>query len=212
MILPGLPSSISCETATPDCSHDILLTEEISLAEKISSISRKQQFFIGRVAAHLAIKKLGLETNIPILRTDNKTPLWPSNILGSISHTDTLALAAVAKKEKMLTIGVDIEALYKADISLCNRIATENEKTCADNNPEKILQLFSAKEAIYKAVSPISSVTPGFKDVELAVTGDSIQVTAIAGRGLEIKALLESLSILCFKKDDHIMSFCWKEN
>ena len=58
--------------------------------------------------SHRALQTLQKEI-VPILKGRDGEPIWPFDIVGSISHKDAIAVAAVGKKKRYKGIGVDIE-------------------------------------------------------------------------------------------------------
>ncbi|MBN8547892.1 MAG: 4'-phosphopantetheinyl transferase superfamily protein [Deltaproteobacteria bacterium] len=118
----------------------------------------------GRQAAHAALTTLGKDDGTPILRQADRSPLWPTGVVGSISHARrsgrTLAVAAVGASARCLSIGVDVEDLQRSmGESLVRRVCTPTEMVWIDAVPEqrlrRALSIFSAKEALFKAFAPI---------------------------------------------------------
>lgn len=86
---------------------------------------RQREFAAGRIAAKRAMARLGFAAS-PLLSGHDRVPVWPDGIVGSISHTTHLCLAALAKRDDgFAAIGVDLEdeiALPEADIEMvCRR-------------------------------------------------------------------------------------------
>lgn len=133
--------------------------------------TRKNLFIAGRAAAHRAIAQLGVTFNDLIDIGDNREPCWPTDLTGSISHTDQIAVAAIARRSDYRAIGVDIEdtsRVFKYDISA--KICCESEREWIHAEGEASLRtvaLFSAKEAVFKALHPIVKSYISFLDVVL---------------------------------------------
>lgn len=71
---------------------------------------RQAEFFFGRLAAQLALADMGMhghEIAIGVFRE----PVWPSGVIGSISHTAGLAAAVALNDRRLDGIGIDIERL-----------------------------------------------------------------------------------------------------
>lgn len=129
---------------------------------------RRREFLHGRLCAALALRSAGFPEELP---RRGRAPLWPEGAAGSISHTDTRAIAAVARGG---ALGVDCEDLINAEraATLHDTLISGSEAALRPEGLpfEAYLTLaFSAKEALYKALSGKLETMPGFLDV--AVTG-----------------------------------------
>ena len=140
-----------------------VLLEETSLIKAKWSPVKQRTFIMGRIAAHNAVRTLGLE-DIPILRGRYGIPIWGKGAVGSISHKDTIAVAIVGKSDVYQSVGIDIEErnflLAKEEYSLfCNE----------EEIKEGVLSgvvIFSRKEAILKALSTIDTNMYTLKDID----------------------------------------------
>lgn len=138
---------------------------------------RRSEFLAGRLVAALALRQAGLPEAVG---RQGRAPVWPESAVGSITHSRDRAIAAVSTSYQGL--GLDCEALVPADraTQLAASIFTEAE---ARFRPEALpfatffTLVFSAKEALYKALSPRLSRVPGFLDVSL---------TSLAPSGMEL--------------------------
>jgi enterobactin synthetase component D len=81
----------------------------------INSVSRRQaEFFAGRWASRRAIQRLGrVAEDIGI--GPSRAPRWPIGLIGSISHSGSIAAAIVAMRGTCTGIGIDIERTVDAD-------------------------------------------------------------------------------------------------
>ncbi len=149
--------------------------EEAAIHKEIASTRRREEFLAGRLAAHDALRAAGLKINASIDQGSRGEPHWPPGWCGSIAHTLTVAVAAVAPLNQdsgLRGVGVDIELAHRSiRPDLSRRICTENERRLlpeqADERSFDLIRIFSAKEAIYKAVYPILGQFLEFRDVEL---------------------------------------------
>lgn len=135
-----------------------LLPEEAALLTTVGSQSRRKQVVAGRAAARHALALLGAASQpVAIPRDEHGAPIWPEMICGSISHTARFAAAAVAQTSTTELLGLDIEERSRliSDRAL-NRIASPAELAWiqAGDRATRALQLFTAKEAWYKAIHP----------------------------------------------------------
>lgn len=170
-------------------------TEELAPEERAliqdSNPSRQNGFATGRRLAKAALTHLGISLQ-PILRNERK-PVWPEFVVGSISHTDHLAVSAVARAMHYQGIGVDVEVISAVDERVANRVLDEDERGWIDalQLPEWRTALFSAKEAVYKATNPITGEFLGFRDVTLRIDENAQSFTASTPKDLKASSLLE---------------------
>ena len=131
---------------------------------------RRRQFASGRHAARTAVQRLAGITP-PIPRDARGRPVWPAGIVGSISHTETLAAAAVAA-DSVRGIGIDVEdsnRLARSRPRLLEKLFTPSERTRPWADSREGVVRFSAKEAAYKAVNPLVGRFIGFREVEAEI-------------------------------------------
>ena len=143
-----------------------VLLEETSLIKTKWSPVKQRTFIMGRIAAHNAVRTLGLE-DIPILRGRYGIPIWGKGAVGSISHKDTIAVAIVGKSDVYQSVGIDIEErnflLTKEEYYLfCN----EEEIKSIEEGVLSGVVIFSRKEAILKALSTIDTNMYTLKDID----------------------------------------------
>jgi len=99
-----------------------------------------------------------------------REPLWPAGTVGSISHSGTMAVAAVAPISLLATIGIDIEPAEALDPDLLGHICRPTELARLSNKPDAGLRaklIFSAKESVYKCLWPATRQFLEFSDVEI---------------------------------------------
>ena len=125
---------------------------------------RRREFAAGRRAARAALARLG-QRPVPILAAQSRAPLWPKGFVGSISHCEDLCLAVCARADAVLSLGVDIEARVPLSESLREAITTPEERDWLQQSDHVLpIDVFSAKEAAFKALYPISQKMMGFQD------------------------------------------------
>lgn len=155
------------ETRNSKIDASFLSSAERTYLENVSQ-NRKTEFIAGRFCAHEAMEL----ANIPPehIRIGGKgEPIWPSNIVGSITHSHGYAAAAVARKADVRALGLDAETDEPLSSKVLRRISNDQEQGWAKTiggvlvqHPGKVL--FSAKEATYKAWYPITHEWLGFKE------------------------------------------------
>lgn len=129
---------------------------------------RKLDFVAGRLCAQRAIQTLNVAAVLPLPVTTQRTPLWPPDVRGSITHTRGYAAALVGRIPPYTLIGVDVEAIVKrADPALVKRIFQEAEWAAmldSGLDPAILFTLgFSVKESLYKALYPEVRTYFGFE-------------------------------------------------
>lgn len=173
------------------------------------AIERRRAFFaLGRAAAREALAELGVERT-PIGRGPGGEPLWPPGFLGAISHAGDLAIALVGPRSAYAGLGVDVEELGRGPSPRAARLIcrpSEMEWVDVESGSERLAMLFSAKEAVFKALYPIERVWLGFSDAELTWRPERCAFDARilkrvgegypAGFALEVHSLLTATQVL----------------
>ena len=144
-----------------------------------ASASRQLGHLGGRLCAEAAMAAAsGRRVGIGI--GESGAPLWPADLVGSISHTRGGAWACVGPRPAWSMVGIDSELLADADavrsiVELC--CTAEERRRWFPQAPDPLLAtlLFSAKESVYKAIHPLVRRFVEFDEVEL--------VALDAGRG-----------------------------
>ena len=131
---------------------------------------RKQEFIAGRYCAYQAAKLVGLElVKLPAAKT--REPVWPEGIVGSITHSKLMAISCVSLSQDWSSIGIDAEELInpslRADIESLVASPVELQYLGSLDSQIGLTVLFSAKEALYKALFPLVRTFIDFKEVKL---------------------------------------------
>ena len=128
--------------------------------------NRKQEFLLGRVCASKAYELCTGESLLKLTPNKDRSPAWPPTVVGTISHNQYWVGAAVAKKSKLLGIGMDFEVMGRTKISLSSQIRSPGDiKSLGSFSEEELLTLiFSCKESLYKALHPNVKIFFGFED------------------------------------------------
>lgn len=126
---------------------------------KNSVVKRQAEFLAGRVLAkELLLQNGSFKNNVEI--GNAREPIWPKGFIGSISHSDDVALVIISEKSNCKLIGCDIEPLVPVDvieeIKLTVLLKEELHFLYADNacKQETFTLIYSAKESLYKALYP----------------------------------------------------------
>ena len=135
--------------------------------------SRIAEFTAGRTAARAAMQALGLPKKaIPMGR--DRAPVWPDGVVGSISHSDGICVAVVARAGAITAIGVDLEPLSPMAKDLWPDVCGAVELSELYGLPElargpAAKLIFSAKECTYKCIYPQIQTVLGFDALEIAL-------------------------------------------
>jgi enterobactin synthetase component D len=135
---------------------------------------RKAEFLAGRLLVKLALQRLtGKSGTLKLESRADRTPDWPLDLIGSISHTQGVAFCALAKKSDMNCIGLDVEWILPAETvhQLCAEIHNHNELMlmlqAGFSATEATSLIFSAKESLFKALYPAVQCFFGFEMARL---------------------------------------------
>ncbi len=133
--------------------------EEIAVARAVDK--RRREFIAGRTCARRAMAALG-ELAAPIPQGEDRAPVWPEGLVGSITHTDTWCAAAVARTaDGVRALGLDIEPAEPIQTELLHIICLPEERAFLDGQPVELRGLlgrmvFSAKESAFKCQYALS--------------------------------------------------------
>lgn len=137
--------------------------------------ARRAEFATARSCARQALRNLGLPAG-PILRGAKREPLWPTGIVGSITHCTGYRAAAVARATEVLTIGIDAEPHAAIEARITERVLDDAERAWIAGAPVGIhwdRLIFSAKESVYKAWFPLARRWLGFEEAHVAIDPDA---------------------------------------
>jgi 4'-phosphopantetheinyl transferase EntD len=167
-----LPPSLLLEISpVTNCVAELHEQEQALVAHAVQS--RRQEFSSARRLARNLLLQLGM-SDLPLLANQDRSPAWPTGILGSLSHSRKWCAAAICPTDQnLLGVGVDIEDRHTLRLDLFPEILTSAElkrmhdHLPAEQHPEFVLSTFSIKEALYKAMWPLGNVGLGFHALEL---------------------------------------------
>jgi 4'-phosphopantetheinyl transferase EntD len=148
---------------------ELFAAEELAVLRAVEQ--RRREFITGRGCARLALERLGIAP-APIPAGPRGEPVWPSGVVGSITHCRGYRACAAARVGDVLAVGIDAEVHAPLPEGVLEHVAfgretamvaTQGAGVCLDR------LLFSAKEAVYKAWFPLAGRWLGFEDVELTI-------------------------------------------
>jgi len=159
------PEGVAIAVSNPKAPARGLFPAETRIVE--NAIERRRcEFAAGRRAARQAMAELGVVQQ-PVPSSDDRAPIWPDGLVGSISHTGDFCIAAVARADQYRSLGVDIEDSTPLEASLFEAICRPEELNWLKRQPRSERGLlakliFSAKEAAYKCQYPLTRRVFGF--------------------------------------------------
>lgn len=144
-----------------------------------SVAKRQAEFLAGRLCARAALQQLDGLDCVPAIGED-RAPIWPAHISGSITHSTGHAAAIVAHKAQWRGLGMDLENVLTLERAerLAGEILTPDElQRMAAGPREQVAQLvtltFSAKESLFKALYPMVQKRFYFEHAELLEWSDT---------------------------------------
>lgn len=179
-----LPSCVAAvEAWHDDVSVELFPEEEALLGRAVEK--RRREFTTARGCAREALGQLGFAA-APILTGERGEPCWPEGVVGSITHCDGYRACAVARGERLATIGIDAEPNAPLPPGLLGDIAMPEERPALQQLEQGAdgaavhwdRLLFSAKESVYKAWFPLAKRWLGFEDAVLSIDPESGRFTA----------------------------------
>jgi 4'-phosphopantetheinyl transferase EntD len=135
--------------------------------------ARLSEFSAGRSAARAAMLALGHAPKAIPMAAD-RAPIWPQGLTGSISHCAGACFALVGKTSHYQGLGVDLEPKLPLPFDLWPTILRPEELHALASLPQdqatiRALQIFTAKEAAYKAQYPITGQLFDFQTLKITV-------------------------------------------
>lgn len=142
---------------------------------------RRRELAAGRYCVREALRALApalADTAIGI--GPQREPLFPSGIVGAITHSGGIACAVVASRAQMLGVGVDIEEWVTDDAyaAMIDTVFVAGEAARVETqtgwpSTRAATLIFSAKETLYKCLFPAVQRYFDFKDAEVVTVDTS---------------------------------------
>lgn len=168
----SLRNDVQVCVASPKCYETRLLPEEERLIERCVD-KRQREFRAGRACAKEALRRAG-SSPAPLLRNDDRTPIWPTGYVGSITHCPTFCAAIAGRADILRAVGLDAEPLVELSDGVKRIVCSVDEAAALRSLPVPPFLIptlvFSAKEAFYKCIYTVEKVFLDFRDVHLHFT------------------------------------------
>jgi 4'-phosphopantetheinyl transferase EntD len=171
MIEKIVPSFVATKEAEADSKEVLPLQEERFILGAIEG--RRREFAAGRTCARHALERLGIQP-VAIPAGDDRAPIWPNGIVGSITHCPGYRAAAVAHHRHVSAIGIDAEPNIRLPNAVLRRIMLPAEcglleEVGFQNDVAWDRLAFSAKESTFKAAYGLVRHRFDFRDYELRI-------------------------------------------
>lgn len=165
----GPDAAVSCRSTADGDMSRLAPCEYPAISGAIEQ--RKKEFAAGRLAARDAMRRLG-RPEAPIPANHDRSPQWPMDLVGSISHTKKVCLAVVALRTRWHSVGVDVEPDSSLPSDIWSMICLPQELQRINEFPENergrwVARVFTAKEAYYKWVYPTVRTLLDFHEVAI---------------------------------------------
>ncbi len=151
-------------------------------------VKRKAEFLAGRYCANKSLSKLDI-VDFSINTGDHGSPIWPSGIIGSISHCTNNAISVACRDGQFFGVGIDIESIISTETrnNIQHLILSEDEVLLLNQSENKSLLFtiaFSVKESFFKAAYgtvrnylnfdavSIIAINTSNNTIELKINGD----------------------------------------
>lgn len=161
---------------------------------------RRLEFAVARRGAREALAALGIN-GFPLLPGRDRAPIWPSNVVGTITHTDGCpggyCGVAVADRGVFHGVGIDAEPRLPLPAELWSQVLDDREQHDARAAAEPGIQarlVFSAKETTYKALYPSFKQFLEFSDVHIETRSEEgVFLASLVGTVMRMSPSHQSL-------------------
>lgn len=147
---------------------------------------RLEEFRHGRHCARQALRLLGAPDQ-PVTIGSRREPVWPIGVVGGITHSAGAAGAAVAWNSRWAGVGLDLEPDHPVSPRILRRICRPEELARLPADQDEALrvarQIFSMKEAAYKALWPRLQSFLGFQEFEIEFDAQNAGFSLVAHEG-----------------------------
>jgi 4'-phosphopantetheinyl transferase EntD len=167
------PGAVAADLREPGDPDLLLPAEAIYVGRAVRR--RVQEFAAGRLCARRALAEFGI-VDFPIKVADDRQPIWPDSIVGSITHTQGYGAAVVAERQSAAALGLDSEVVGDVTAKIWPSICLPMETAWVRSLPASeqaaaVTLIFSAKEAFYKCQYALVRERLNFHDVRVEAVG-----------------------------------------
>ncbi len=139
----------------------------------ISAVTkRRKEFVAGRAYARRALEALGrAQSAIPV--DSDRVPIWPTGIVGSISHCSDFCGSIAACSKAFVSLGFDVEPDDPIEdhviAIICSSLDLIATSKLGMHAPKLV---FCIKESVYKAYFPLARTFLDFSDLVIEAASD----------------------------------------
>ena len=150
--------------------HEEELHPDEEQAVRYAVPSRRREFARGRACARHALARLGRWSG-PIGVGPHRQPVWPREVVGSVTHAGGCIAAAVASSDELDALGIDVEVAQRLEAGIRDQVMQATDRLEVGEATPVVV--FSAKESVFKALFPESGVWMAFDAVSLRHGSDA---------------------------------------
>lgn len=179
----------SCQSPLSPAEHDLM---------RDAVPARQREFAAGRALARRAMASIGYPAT-SILRGRDRQPLWPTGLVGSITHGAGVCAVLMARSSEIWALGIDIESAVPAAPAVTSAVArfalSDAERDVCAGTGLSVVRVFSVKEAVFKALYPRVGRYFGFMAVAVLAPTDGnvpVRLTQTLGPDLPACSLIEA--------------------
>lgn len=213
-------SELFCYGLDLSKTHHLYINQQLDHPQKIAQAhpKRQQEYLCGRVLAQAALSHhFGLDQ--PLTSMHEHLPIWPTHVLGSISHSQNKLIVALSNNANYL--GIDIEHWVTSEFAQesAHLVLTPSEFDLWKSKAAEFFDfaryvslIFSIKESLYKAVYPTAKQYIDFLEasiVDINFENQTLTLTFLS----EIQQryqLLEQYQGGWAVEQDHIMTWVFE--
>lgn len=149
---------------------EFALFEQEAVSIDSSAVEMRRASGAVRIVGRSLLARLGYpECAVP--KTPSGAPSWPAGVTGSFAHDERVAIAAVALRRDVDSVGIDVEPAEALEPNMLPVVATPQERARIGDAPLNGRLLFAAKEAVYKAVYPLDRIFLDYHDIDVDLAG-----------------------------------------
>lgn len=154
--------------------YPLLQTDAVSLQR--ASARRRLEFAAGRACARAICSVLGrYDADLGI--SASGAPVWPRGLVGTITHSRKMALAAGASARDYENIGIDTEIVGHIEDGILDLLFSRREIEFLESlrSPQREMvktALFCSKEAFFKAKTAMQKLFNSPIEIEIEIDVD----------------------------------------
>ncbi|MFD7028604.1 4'-phosphopantetheinyl transferase [Streptomyces sp. NPDC059917] len=172
MIEEILPAEVAAIDAVDEDLADLFAAERAAIGGAVPE--RRREFAMVRKSARTALGQLGIPP-VPLVPGAGRAPVWPTGVVGSMTHCPGYRAAAVARSSRVHAVGIDAEVSEPLPSGVLQMIGLPSERAMLarldEQHPEVPWDrlLFSCKESVYKIWYPLAGSMLEFDGAEVEI-------------------------------------------